>query len=33
MQPESRTTDEIIFDTLLPPIDTAEDNLKQEEHR
>lgn len=33
IQPESRTTDETIFDTLLPPIDTAEDNLKQEEHR
>ena len=33
IQPDSRTTDETIFDALLPPIDTAEDNLKQEEHR
>lgn len=29
-QPGSRTTNETIYDTFLPPIDTAEDNLKQE---
>lgn len=29
-QPESRTTDEKIYDTFLPPIDTADDNLRQE---
>ena len=29
-QPGSRTTNETIYNTFLPPIDTAEDNLKQE---
>lgn len=29
-QPWSRTTDETIYDAFLPPIDTANDNLRQE---